>query len=287
MNHEPGAGAPRRLWLRWLVEALAAVTDDPAWEARVLLEEALSGDALGLWRAPESPLPDGAAQKLQTVLQRRLANEPLAYCLGHWDFWDLRLRVNSHVLIPRPDTETLVRWALSQLKTTAGPILDLGTGSGAIALAIAKACPDREVWAVDHSREALAVAQENAQVLGLPIQFCWSDWTEQLPPGLRFALVLANPPYLAEDDPHLPELCSEPRMALVAGKRGSEAYERILAGLPEHLLPGARLGLEHGAGQGEMLRALLAQHGWQEIFTQRDLAGRERISGGLWRHDHA
>ncbi len=235
-----------------------------------------------LWTHPDAALGACGREHLLQMLARRQRGEPLPYCLGHWPFFDLDLRVDARVLIPRPDTEILVQWALQHLPAS-GPVLDLGTGSGAIILALAKAHPEGEYWAVERSAEALRVARDNGERLGLEIHWCAGDWCAALPPGAQFSLVLSNPPYLAADDPHLLALAAEPREALVAGPTGLEAFADILACLPRYLLPGARLGLEHGAEQGRSVRALLSAHGWQKIFTERDLAGRERVSGGVWR----
>lgn len=285
MPDTPAAEDSLRHWQHWLTNRLAAYTDIPAQEARWLLEEVLPSRSQ-LWTHPDAVLGASGRMRLLQMLTRREQGEPLPYCLGHWPFFDLDLRVDARVLIPRPDTEILVQWALQHLPAD-GPVLDLGTGSGAIILALAQAHPDGEYWAVERSAAALRLAQENADRLGLPVHWCAGNWCAALPPGARFSLVLSNPPYLAADDPHLLALAAEPREALVAGPTGLEAFADILACLPEHLLPGARLGLEHGAEQGRSVRALLAAHGWQDVVTERDLAGRERMSSGVWREESA
>lgn len=281
----PAAEDSLRHWQHWLSGKLAAHTDMPVQEARWMLEEVLPRRSQ-LWTHPDAELGPAGRLRLLQMLTRRERGEPLPYCLGHWPFHDLDLRVDARVLIPRPDTEILVRWGLAYLPTS-GAVLDLGTGCGAIILALATAHPEGEYWAVERSAEALRLAQENGDRLGLKVRWCAGNWCAALPPEARFSLVLSNPPYLAANDPHLSELGSEPREALVAGPTGLEAFTDILACLPEHLLPGARLGLEHGAEQGEAVRALLAAHGWQDIVTVPDLAGRERVSGGVWRGENA
>ena len=284
MPELPAADSLRH-WQQWLSQRLATHTDIPTQEARWILEDLLPERNL-LWTHPETTLGVSQRERLLEILARREQGDPLAYCLGRAPFLDLDLRVDPRVLIPRPDTEVLVQWALAQLPA-AGPVLDFGTGSGAIILALARAHPEGEYWAVERSTEALAVAEENGKRLGLAVHWRAGDWCSGLPAGTRFSLVLSNPPYLAADDPHLPELAVEPREALVAGATGLEAFQAILTCLPGYLLPGARLGFEHGAEQGPAVRALLAAHAWQEIFTLPDLAGRERVSGGVWRGEDA
>lgn len=280
MPEVPAAEDSLRHWLAWLGIQLAAHCDAPEQEARWLLEEILDSGT-ELWSHPQAPLGETRRSHLLALLARRMVGEPLPYCLGHWSFMDLDLRVDPHVLIPRPDTETLVRWALAHLPEK-GSVLDLGTGSGAIILALAQARPDLDYWAVDRCEDALAVARHNGAVLGLSVHWCAGDWCQALPAGQRFSLVLSNPPYLATDDPHLAELDAEPISALVAGETGLESYQAILAGLPAHLEPQTRIAFEHGHEQGPALRQLLRAHGWEGVETHRDLAGRERVSSAVW-----
>ncbi|MGC8503640.1 MAG: peptide chain release factor N(5)-glutamine methyltransferase [Acidithiobacillus sp.] len=265
--------------LRQVASRLGAVSDQPEQEARWLVEAALGCAAAGLLRRGDQPLPAAAAQWLGERVERRLTGVPLPYCLGTWSFYGLEMAVNPAVLIPRPDTESLVELALGHLpRKGARRVLDLGTGSGAVALAVARARPEAEIWAVERSPEALAVAQGNGQGLGLAVHWLAGDWFAPLPPGLRFDLILANPPYLAADDPHLPALRHEPREALLAGPTGLECLAAIAAQAPGHLAAGGVLGLEHGAEQGEAVRALLRAAGLAQPRTQRDLAGRERVT---------
>lgn len=215
------------------------------------------------------------------LCDRRADGEPVAYLLGEKEFRGLDLRVDRDVLIPRPDTETLVDWAIELLaRGPARPeIVDLGTGSGAIALAVALDCPGARVCGVDLSAPALAVARANGERLGLAVEWLGSDWWEALG-DRRFDLVLANPPYIAADDPHLAALRHEPRLALTPGGDGLDALRIIVEGAPRHLRPGRSLLLEHGHDQGPAVRDSLRAHGFEDIATRSDLAGRERCTTG-------
>lgn len=228
--------------------------------------------------------PGGVPEALQQLAARRLAGEPIAYITGKKAFYGLELQVNEHTLDPRPDTETLVDWALELLREADAPaVLDLGCGSGAIALAIAAHCTAARVIATDASTEALAVARGNAERLQLAVEFrqgAWDEWFAPIADGERFDLIASNPPYVAEGDEHLPALHREPRSALASGADGLLDIRRIIAGAPAHLAPGGWLLLEHGWQQGEAVRALLRAAGFSEVSTRRDLGGNERISGG-------
>ncbi|MBN8488085.1 MAG: peptide chain release factor N(5)-glutamine methyltransferase [Burkholderiales bacterium] len=215
---------------------------------------------------------------------RCAAGEPVAYLVGEREFHGLRLAVSPAVLIPRPDTELLVDWALALLGTlcAAAPrVLDLGTGSGAIALAVKHRHPRAQLTAVDASAAALAQARANGEQLGLAVDWRLGDWWQGLA-GRRFDLVLSNPPYIAQDDPHLQALTHEPLSALASGPDGLDDIRRLLRGATEHLAPGAWLLLEHGWDQAEAVRALLSSHGLVEVQSRRDLAGHVRCSGGCW-----
>ncbi len=220
-----------------------------------------------------------ALARLEPLLQRRLAGEPLAYITGVKEFFGLPLQVDARVLDPRPDTETLVEWALELLPAgQARRVLDLGTGSGAIALALQQARPEAEVSAVDASTDALAVARANAERLGLPVRFVHSDWLAQV--SGRFDLIVSNPPYIAQDDPHLAALTHEPLSALASGADGLDDIRTLIAQAPAHLAPGGWLLLEHGHAQAAAVRALFLQsEGWQTVRSRRDLAGIERCTG--------
>jgi release factor glutamine methyltransferase len=219
----------------------------------------------------------------QAALQRRLDAEPVAYITGHKEFFGLTLAVDARVLDPRPDTETLVDWALAVLPNSVDTnrplrILDLGTGSGAIALALQHMRPDALVWAVDASEAALSVARANADALKLPVQFLASDWFAQV--GGVFDLMVSNPPYIADTDPHLTALRHEPLQALTSGAEGLDDLRRIVSQAPSHLSPGGWLLLEHGFDQAEAVRALLTQAGFVQVQSHTDLAGHARCSGG-------
>jgi release factor glutamine methyltransferase len=220
--------------------------------------------------------------RLESLFARRAAGEPLAYLTGRREFHGLDLRVTPDVLDPRPDTETLVDWAIDLLAGQAAPrVIDLGTGSGAIALALKHAVPGAQVHALDASARALAVARANAARLALEVRFHEGSWWDAVP-GLAFDLALANPPYVAAGDPHLAALAHEPMQALVpSGDRGDGLadIERIVAGAPARLGAGAWLLVEHGIDQAPAVRQLLERHGLRDARTRPDLAGRPRVSG--------
>ncbi len=240
-------------------------------------------------------LPDAAHATLRATVRRRAAGEPLAYITGHKAFYGLDLQVDARVLVPRPDTETLVDWALDLLATaptiasaptTTEPrteptrVIDLGTGSGAIALALQHSRPDLEVLAIDYSADALAVAQANAQRLHLKVRFAQGSWLEGVQG--RFDLIVSNPPYIAALDPHLAALTHEPLQALASGDHGLDDIRTIIAQTSRHLQPDGWLLLEHGYDQAAAVRTLLADAGFADAQSRRDLAGIERCSGGRW-----
>lgn len=263
--------------------AAAAALGIERLDAQLLLLHVLGredGERAWLLAHDGDPLEPAAQQAFQQLCARRAAGEPLAYLVGHKEFFGLRLQVDARVLVPRPDTETLVEWALEVLRDRDSPrVVDLGTGSGAIALAIQSARPDAQVEAVDQSAGALAVAAANAARLGLPVRFRQASWLAGA--GVH-DLIASNPPYVADADPHLPALQHEPREALTAGADGLDDLRRIIAEAPAHLLPGGWLLLEHGWDQAAAVRGLLAQAGFSEVVSRRDLAGHERCSGGRW-----
>ncbi len=232
------------------------------------------------------PLPAQHLPRLLDWLRRRTAGEPFAYLQGEKEFFGLLLRVTPDTLIPRPDTETLVHWALELLPTmpTGHPtrVADLGTGSGAIALAIASQRPQAQVTAVDFSASALAVALGNAERLGLPnVRGLQGSWFEPLA-GQRLDLIASNPPYIAEGDHHLAALHHEPRTALTAGPDGLDDLRQITRQAPDHLAPGGWLLLEHGHDQAPQVQQLLLAAGFTEVSTRSDLAGNPRCTGGRW-----
>lgn len=212
-----------------------------------------------------------------SLLNRRLKGEPVAYLTGHKEFYGLNLRIDKRVLVPRPDTETLVDWALEVLKHEA-QVIDLGTGSGAVALAIKLHRPDAQVSATDFSAEALAVATANAQRLQLDVRFSQGSW---LATELRvFDLIVSNPPYIAANDAHLADLTHEPRQALASGADGLDDIRQIIGQATSHLRPGGWLLLEHGFDQAAVVREMLRRAGLHNISSRSDLAGIERCSGG-------
>ena len=252
-------------------------------EAQTLLLHALGRDLhdrawLLLHDGDELPL--NTCELYKGLMQRRLAHEPLAYLTGQQEFHGLTLQVDERVLVPRPDTETLVDWALELELPPQAHVLDLGTGSGAIALALKYARPHWQVQAVDASEQALAVAADNAARLRLEVSFLQSHWFSQV--QVLFDLVVSNPPYIAQGDPHLPALRAEPLQALVSGADGLEDIRHIIAQAPAHLKSGAWLLLEHGFDQAPAVRHLLASQGFVQVQSRKDIAGIERCSGGQW-----
>ena len=218
------------------------------------------------------------------LVTRRAQGEPLAYLLGEKEFHGLSLKVNTDVLVPRPDTEVLVEWALDVLRTTlsahpAPRVIDLGCGSGAIALAVKHAWPRARVTAVDASAQALTVARQNAEALQLDVRFEFSDWWQGMA-GQRFDLALSNPPYIAANDPHLAALRHEPTMALASGLDGLDAMRIIIDGAGAHLHKNSWLLLEHGHDQAVQVQALLTQSGFQLPQGRHDLAAHLRCTGG-------
>ena len=249
----------------------------------------LLGHRLGVTRAwliahDDASVAAPAAEGFAADLARRAAGVPLAYLVGSREFHGLALRVSPAVLVPRPDTEVLVdealRWLAAHHPPPAAPeVLDLGTGSGAVALAVSRGCPHARVTAVDLSAQALAVARDNGRSLGLTVSWLEGDWFTPVA-GRCFDLVLSNPPYIDADDPHLAALHAEPRLALSPGPDGLAAIDRIVTEAAGHLWPGGALLLEHGHTQGLAVRERLARAGFADIRTWRDLAGHERGSGG-------
>ncbi|WP_019656554.1 peptide chain release factor N(5)-glutamine methyltransferase [Variovorax atrisoli] len=254
-------------------------------DAQLLLLHALGRaphDRAWLLAHDTDAMPDAAWSALAAQLSRRRAGEPVAYLLGEKEFHGLALQVDARVLVPRPDTETLVEWALQCLEGQAAPrVLDLGTGSGAIALALQHARPDAQVDAVDASADALAVARANAGRLCLPVRFAQADWLDGA--GTGYTVIASNPPYIAAGDPHLPALRHEPSCALVSGADGLDDIRRIVQDAPGHLAEGGWLLLEHGHDQAAAVRGLLAARGFAEVQSRDDLAGIQRCSGGIWR----
>jgi release factor glutamine methyltransferase len=282
-----------------LAQARAAGVD--RLDAQLLLARLLAQPRTWLIAHGDANVPAAQGDRFLQQAAERAQGVPLAYLLGEREFHGLQLRVTPDVLVPRPDTEVLVDWALELLAagagTTAGTpaehrtaaaaqprnpsVADLGTGSGAIALALKQGCPAAQVTAVDLSAAALAVARDNGERLGLAVQWLHGHWFAPLA-GRRFDLIASNPPYIPAGDPHLPALHAEPLEALSPGGDGLSALRELCAAAPAHLNPGGWLLLEHGFDQAAAVRALLQAAGFGQVRTRRDLAGQERSSGGRW-----
>lgn len=269
---------------RTVAEALAAARAAglDRLDAQLLLAHHLGRDRGWLLAHDDDALMPEVLVRFDADVRQRADGVPLAYLTGVREFHGLALQVSPAVLDPRPDTETLVDWALERLSNDDEDqprVIDLGTGSGAVALAIAHRCPRARVTATDLSDAALAVASANARRLALPVQFAAGPWWSAVP-GQRFSLAVSNPPYIAGDDPHLPALRHEPLMALTPGGDGLDAIRAIVAGAGQALLAGAWLLIEHGWDQAEAVRALLHDAGFVEVQSRHDLAGHARCSGG-------
>lgn len=257
----------------------------PRLDARLLVQHLLGLTHAQFLADPDRRLSGEEVEAFMTLVLRRERGEPVAYLVGEKDFYGRSFRVTPDVLIPRPDTELIVTLALKHLKTLAWPrVLDLGTGSGAIAVSIACESPEAAVLAVDVSPAALAVARENAARLGGKVGFLESDWFSALGCGAgreRFDLIVANPPYVAGRDPHLLQdgLPFEPDLALTDGADGLSCIRRIVADAPAHLVADGRLLIEHGYDQAEAVRALFAAGPFVDVATWPDLSGIERVTG--------
>ena len=264
----------------------------PRVEADLLTARALGCRRSTLYAFPERTVSTTRARRCNGLLKRRAEGEPIAYILGEREFWSLALRVDARVLIPRPETECLIAAALPRIADGAD-VLDLGTGSGAVALALGASRPTAHILGVDRDPGCIELAQENAARLGIAATFRVSDWYSAVDPTAprdpdrpgrtsRFDVIVANPPYVAAGDPHLEcgDLRFEPAHALVAGPDGLEALRSIVTGAPERLVPGGWLFVEHGHDQRAPVQHLFAVSGFGRIETSRDLAGIPRVTGG-------
>ena len=267
-----------------LIERFAA-SDSPAADADCLLCAVLACSRTWLRTWPERTLTDEQCERLLRLAERRETGEPIAHLLGEREFWSLPLQVSAATLIPRPDTEVLVEQALARVPVdaTGVRVLDLGTGTGAIALALKSERPGVDVWAVDRIAAACELARDNATRLALTIEVRCGSWFEPVLEE-RFTLIVSNPPYIDEQDPHLEQgdVRFEPRSALVAASAGLADLQHIVTQAPEHLLSGGWLLLEHGWQQGQAVRDLLLQRGFSSVATVRDYGDQERVTLGQW-----
>lgn len=264
-------------------QALADAAEDPLQEAQILLGHVLGQGRTWLYAWPEHRPGTSQIARFEALLARRRAGEPVAHLVGEREFWSLSLRVDAATLVPRPETELLVETLLALVLPDEARVLDLGTGSGAIALALASERPRWRITATDASPQALAVARTNARRLGLAwVRFRQGDWFDAVASDATFDLIVSNPPYIAEQDPHLErgDLRFEPRTALASGADGLDDIRRIVAGAPHHLTGAGWLWLEHGHDQGTGVTAMLQEQGFHDVVTHRDLAGHGRCSGG-------
>lgn len=268
-------------WLREAVSQLQA-SESPRRDAEILLGFVTGKARTFILAFGETPLTDEQQEQLAGLLARRVRGEPVAHLIGEREFWSLPLFVSPVTLIPRPDTECLVEQALARLPAAPCRILDLGTGTGAIALALASERPDCQVTAVDLIPDAVALAQRNADHLGIRnIEIVQSRWFSALE-GQTFSLIVSNPPYIDAQDPHLAQgdVRFEPLSALVAAENGLADLHTLIKEAPRYLLPQGWLLLEHGWQQGAAVREIFARYGWQQVETCRDYGDNERLTLG-------
>jgi release factor glutamine methyltransferase len=263
-------------------DRIASVSESARLDAELLLGHVLGWNRAQLCSRDDQPLSDRLAALYESLVSRRCTGEPVAYLLGYREFWKSRFAVAPGVLVPRPETELLVETGIAWLSGIPTPrVLDLGCGSGAIGLSIALERPDAQVTLVDRSPCALRIAEENRAAFAVHARLLHSAWYDELA-GERFDLILANPPYIAPDDPHLQtlELSHEPREALMAMEAGFSDLRIIAERAPQHLSAGGFILMEHGHTQAPGVRELLKANGFEKIRTFRDLAGLERATGG-------
>jgi release factor glutamine methyltransferase len=260
-------------------EKLQDVSDAPRLEAELLMARAINMPRSFLFAHPEDELDDASLQRLDDTVMRRVGGEPMAYITGIKEFWSMELAVSPSTLVPRPETELLVDVALREIpRKAAWDVLDLGTGSGAIALALGRERTLCTVTATDISEDALAVARENANRNSIPnVEFLHGDWTAPVA-GRTFHVIVSNPPYVRVDDEALEKLTAEPLSALAAGHEGLDAIEVIARDCPAILAEGGLLALEHGAEQEQLVAELLKRHGWANIRCYKDYSGFPRVT---------
>ncbi|MBI1423363.1 MAG: peptide chain release factor N(5)-glutamine methyltransferase [Gammaproteobacteria bacterium] len=265
-------------------QLLASISDSPRLDAEVLIAHALQIPRARFITDPDLELTPQQCEAIDALIQRRAKGEPIAYILGNKHFWDLELTVSPAVLIPRPDTEVIVETALTLFpEDTAIDAIDLGTGSGAIAIAIAKARPGWHVCASDASKAALAIAIENAEHYQLHnLTLLQSHWFDELVKDKKYDLILSNPPYIPEHDPHLQQgdVRYEPQQALISGADGLDDIRHLIAESQHHLKPGGYLMLEHGYDQGERVYQLFVEQGYRDVQQRKDFGGHIRVTFG-------
>lgn len=274
--------------LQYAIHVLTSSSPSPRIDAEALLSHTLNVSRAYLYTYPERPLTNQEAAHYETLIKQRLDGHPVAYLTGSREFWSLPFHITQEVLIPRSDTELLVEMTLNQLASmTSATVLDLGTGSGAIAIALASEQPNWHIFAIDTSPSAVKLAQTNATHFNLSnVTTLQSDWFSAIPDRL-FDAIVSNPPYLAVDDPHLKQgdLRFEPENALVSGPEGLNDLTIIIQESYAHLTPGGILLIEHGFEQGLAVTQLLHHHGYEQIQCWQDVQGHDRVSGGRRKND--
>lgn len=275
--------------LQTAIEALiASGSDTPALDAAVLMCHALDKPRSYLLTWPERELDVTQQANFDDLLAKRIEGQPVAYIVGEREFWSLPLEVAPSTLIPRSDTERLVELALEKIPTIEGDILDLGTGTGAIALALASEFPTRHVLGIDFQPEAQQLATRNGQKLNLPnAKFLQGSWFEPLDDKSQFACIVSNPPYIDKMDPHLAQgdVRFEPLTALVAEEKGLADLSYIAINARQYLKSGGWLLMEHGYDQGAAVRQILEDAGYQQVTTEQDYGHNDRVTLGCWLHD--
>ncbi|WP_053097376.1 peptide chain release factor N(5)-glutamine methyltransferase [Candidatus Palibaumannia cicadellinicola] len=276
-------------WLQWLEYAtyqLNTTSPSPRLDSEILLGKVLGVGLTTLLAFGETLLDDAKYTQLDNLLKRRIRGEPIAYLTGDWEFWSLNLLVSTDTIIPRPETECLVEQALNLLLPTKSEVLDLGTGTGAIILALAYERPNWRLTGIDNKPSIVALAEANATILGIKnVKFICGNWFKPLQHNtLRYSLIVSNPPYIDVNDPHLNkgDVYFEPKTALVANDNGIADIALICHQSGKYLQHKGWLVLEHGWKQGEQVRSLLAKYGFIHISTLRDYSDNERISLGQW-----
>ena len=260
--------------------------ESPSLDAAVLLCHVLGKPRTYLLTWPERALETEQQAQFDALLERRIAGEPVAYIIGEREFWSLPLKVSPSTLIPRPDTERLVEVALDKTFGQTGPILDLGTGTGAIALALASEMPNRQVMGIDLKQEAKELAEHNASRLNIKnVTFDQGSWFEPIASGTKFALIVSNPPYIDEKDPHLSQgdVRFEPKSALVADESGLADIRHISDLARQYLEEGGWLAFEHGYDQGEAVREIMTHFGFEQVVTEKDYGDNDRVTLGCYK----